>query len=125
MPLIVLGVVGLGVIAWAWLGIPARARRAAAAARAQRARMSAPEMARWALDVARSEQWDVFPAFARLEARASHVDDAELRGLLQALFSETVADDTARGRRGRDSAHFEWHDTGLASALEALEARTR
>ena len=75
------------------------------------------------LDVSRTEQWDRFLTFAHLESRAATVDDRELLVLLEALFAECTADDAVRGRRGRDSSYFEWHDTGLVAAMEVLRAR--
>jgi len=50
--------------------------------------------------------------------------DEELIVALNELYGAIIEDDDRHGRAGRDSRHFDFHDSGLAWILAAVEKRT-
>jgi hypothetical protein len=68
------------------------------------------------------ERWERFPSGKRLLDEEIRTDES-LREGLRKLFDEVVQEDREKSQHGRDSNHFEFHDSGLAVILEVLEER--
>lgn len=98
------------------------ARRRAARIEAQRARAPTGELVAEARALVRYCQWQDFDAAGALRQDGPWTD-AKLLEVLRALYAAVADDDRARGRSGRDSHVFEFHDAGLASICRALEGR--
>ena len=61
---------------------------------------------------------------SELFLREDDWSDEELMHALNELYAAIIEDDDRHGRAGRDSRHFDFHDSGLAWILAALEKRT-
>ena len=127
--IVVGGMVGLvAVVAtWEYLGLPGsimwRARRATKRDGERRLRAPTADLLAEAQAAVRFEHWERFgPADALL--RASTWSDEQLLRALEELFAAARDDDASKGRSGRDSNVFEFHDCGLAWIADALRTRT-
>jgi hypothetical protein len=70
----------------------------------------------------RHEKWEHLGPAGGLLQDDGWTDDGLLRALRE-LRRAVLDDDAARGRFGRDSGGFEWHDCGISLICDALEAR--
>jgi len=119
------GVAGLWFV-WEWLQLPGsivwRARRWTRREQARLRRAPTATLAAEARSAIAYEKWErLAPARTLLEQ--DRWTDESLLQALEALYAAVNEDDRSKGRSGRDSGSFEFHDCGLASICEALVHR--
>jgi hypothetical protein len=119
------GLFGLWLV-WERFGLPGsiawRALRSTERNAARLRRAPIADLLSEVRDALRGERWEQMGPAPALLGEDRWTDDRLLRALDE-LFAALRADDESKGRSGRDSNYFEFHDCGLAAICEALQKR--
>jgi hypothetical protein len=125
---LLLALVGVAVLCLFWQISPLpgsidwRARRVTVRHKAYLGKAVTAELVAVARRAVQFERWERFPAGEAIVIESIESDE-RLCELLEKLVVEVTEEDREMNQRGRDSNHFELHDSGLSAVLEALEAR--